>query len=35
MDGGPVVTKAGAFGRREALVALHEYWSKRSQEKPA
>jgi uncharacterized protein YgbK (DUF1537 family) len=35
MDGGPVVTKAGAFGRRETLVALHEYWSKRGQEKSA
>jgi len=29
IDGLPVVTKAGAFGQRETLVALHEYWSKR------
>ena len=28
MDGRPVVTKAGAFGEKETLVALHEYWSK-------
>ncbi len=35
IDGLPVVTKAGAFGRRETLVALHEYWSKRGKEKSA
>jgi uncharacterized protein YgbK (DUF1537 family) len=28
MEGLPVVTKAGAFGDRETLVALHECWSK-------
>lgn len=33
MDGVPVVTKAGAFGQRETLVALHEYWSKSGKEK--
>lgn len=35
IDGLPVVTKAGAFGQRETLVALHEYWSKRRKEKSA
>lgn len=35
MDAVPVVTKAGAFGQRETLVALHEYWSKRGKEKSA
>lgn len=30
MDGRPVVTKAGAFGQRETLMALHEYWSRRA-----
>ncbi len=29
----PVVTKAGAFGCRETLVALHEYWLKQEREK--
>lgn len=33
MEGLPAVTKAGAFGQRDALVALHEYWSKRDREK--
>jgi uncharacterized protein YgbK (DUF1537 family) len=28
MDGLSVVTKAGAFGNRDALVVLHEYWRK-------
>jgi uncharacterized protein YgbK (DUF1537 family) len=35
IDGLLVVTKAGAFGQRETLVALHEYWSKRGKEKSA
>jgi uncharacterized protein YgbK (DUF1537 family) len=26
MDGMPMVTKAGAFGKRDALVVLHETW---------
>lgn len=26
IDGLPVVTKAGAFGKSDTLVALHEYW---------
>jgi uncharacterized protein YgbK (DUF1537 family) len=30
MDGLPVVTKAGAFGKSDALVALHEYWKNKS-----
>jgi len=35
MDGLSVVTKAGAFGEKETLVALHEYWSKKGKEKSA
>jgi uncharacterized protein YgbK (DUF1537 family) len=31
----PVVTKAGAFGSEETLVALHEYWTKRGKERSA
>ena len=27
MDRLPVVTKAGAFGKTDALVRLHEYWN--------
>jgi len=27
MDGSPVVTKAGAFGKPDALVRFHEYWN--------
>jgi uncharacterized protein YgbK (DUF1537 family) len=30
VDGLDVVTKAGAFGREDALVSLHEYWMKRN-----
>jgi hypothetical protein len=30
MDGRPIVTKAGAFGRMETLVELHEYWARRN-----
>ncbi|MEJ2167184.1 MAG: nucleotide-binding domain containing protein [Desulfobacterales bacterium] len=26
LDGLPVVTKAGAFGQKDTLVAVHEYW---------
>jgi hypothetical protein len=26
MDGMPMVTKAGAFGNKDALVVLHEAW---------
>ncbi|UCF90207.1 MAG: four-carbon acid sugar kinase family protein [Desulfobacterales bacterium] len=29
MDGWPVVTKAGAFGKNDTLVVLHESWSQR------
>lgn len=29
LDGFPVVTKAGAFGREDTLVVLHEYWRKK------
>ncbi len=29
MDGLPVVTKAGGFGKEDALVTLHEYWRDR------
>jgi len=29
MDGMPMVTKAGAFGQKDALVVLHETWAKR------
>jgi uncharacterized protein YgbK (DUF1537 family) len=35
MDGHTVVTKAGAFGSKETLVALHEYWTKKGKEKSA
>jgi hypothetical protein len=28
MDGMPMVTKAGAFGQKDALVVLHETWAK-------
>jgi uncharacterized protein YgbK (DUF1537 family) len=33
LEGLPVVTKAGAFGREETLVALHEYWTERTRRK--
>jgi len=26
----PIITKAGAFGKRDTLVALHEYWETKS-----
>ena len=29
LDGLPVVTKAGAFGQKDTLVAVHEFWQKR------
>ncbi len=35
MEGLPVVTKAGAFGQKETLVALHEHWLKKGREKSA
>ena len=31
-DSLPVVTKAGAFGKKETLVALHGYWADRAKE---
>ena len=34
MDGLFVVTKAGAFGEKDALVALHEYWRNKIKENP-
>jgi len=27
-DGLPVVTKAGAFGQKDTLIAVHEKWQK-------
>ncbi|UCF72163.1 MAG: four-carbon acid sugar kinase family protein [Deltaproteobacteria bacterium] len=33
MDGLPVVTKAGAFGGDDTLIAVHEYWLKKGKEK--
>lgn len=33
LDGLPVMTKAGAFGQKETLVALHNIWQKRIKEK--
>lgn len=32
MDGLPVVTKAGAFGKEDTLVAVHEYWLRKGKE---
>jgi uncharacterized protein YgbK (DUF1537 family) len=29
LDGLPVVTKAGAFGQEDTLIAVHEYWRRR------
>lgn len=34
MDGLSVVTKAGAFGKKDALVVLHEYWRSNTRESP-
>jgi uncharacterized protein YgbK (DUF1537 family) len=33
MDGLPVVTKAGAFGKEDTLVAVHEYWLRKGKER--
>jgi len=33
MDGLPVVTKAGAFGKEDTLLAVHEYWLKTTKER--
>jgi uncharacterized protein YgbK (DUF1537 family) len=32
VDNLPVVTKAGAFGKKDTLVDLHEYWANRAKE---
>ena len=33
LDGTAVATKAGAFGRRDTLIKLHEYWSAKERER--
>ena len=35
MDGLPVVTKAGAFGKGDTLIKVHEYWSQKGKGKSA
>ncbi|MBT8369051.1 MAG: four-carbon acid sugar kinase family protein, partial [Deltaproteobacteria bacterium] len=32
LDGLPVVTKAGAFGQKDTLVRIHEFWQKKASE---